>query len=105
MAFLRILMDISIFSVITTIQEPTPALRALQNRLKQVGGWLVVAGDAKGPSQWGLPDSDFLSLDDQSASGFSLPSDACGPWASAWCFMRRKFLAAQRTQPDERFRG
>lgn len=95
----------SLFTVMTTIQPPTPAVQALHARLVECGSRLVVAGDAKGPSQWDLPDSDFLSLDDQLASGFSLPSDACGPWASAWCSMRRKFLAAQRTQPDERFRG
>jgi len=60
------------FAVITTIQAPSPAVRALHVRLSEVGGRLIVAGDVKGPATWELPDSDFLSLADQQSSGFAL---------------------------------
>lgn len=59
-------------SVITTIQKPTVAVRELHRRLQEVGGRLIVSGDAKGPVSWELPGSDFLSLEDQNATGFSL---------------------------------
>ena len=61
-----------LFAVVTTIQAPTPAVRALQRRLAAAGGRLVVAGDKKGPAAFDLPDCDFLSLDAQRASGFTL---------------------------------
>lgn len=62
----------SLFAVITTIQEPTDDVREMHRRLMEHGGRLVVAGDKKGPASWNLPDCDFLSLDDQLRSGFSL---------------------------------
>lgn len=61
-----------LFAVVTTIQAPTPAVRELHRRLADAGGRLVVAGDKKGPATFGLPDCDFLSLETQRASGFSL---------------------------------
>ena len=61
-----------LYTVITTIQEPTDAVLTLHRRLQEIGGWLVIAGDAKGPVAWYLPDCDFLTLTDQLASGFSL---------------------------------
>ena len=64
----------SLFAVITTIQEPTDAVREMHRRLMEHGGRLVVAGDKKGPASWDLPDCDFLSLNDQFRSGFSLAS-------------------------------
>ena len=60
------------FAVITTIQEPTPAVHELHRRLEETGGRLIVAGDQKGPASWNIPDCDFLSLADQRAAGFSL---------------------------------
>jgi hypothetical protein len=62
----------TLFAVLTTIQAPTPAVRALQERLHQIGGNLIVAGDRKGPVAWELPDSTFLDLAAQQASGFAL---------------------------------
>ena len=61
-----------LFAVVTTIQAPTPAVRDLHRRLAAAGGRLVVAGDKKGPAAFDLPGCDFLSLETQRASGFSL---------------------------------
>ncbi len=58
--------------VLTTIQEPTDDVRELHRRLLESGGGLVIAGDAKGPAAWDLPESYFLSLSAQLESGFSL---------------------------------
>lgn len=59
--------------VVTTIQEPTPSLRALHGRVVEAGGHLVVAGDKKGPVRFDLSiQSTFLSLQSQLASPFSL---------------------------------
>ncbi len=60
------------YVVITTIQEPTDAVRELHRRLSESGGRLVVAGDANGPVSWDLPACDFLSLAHQRNSGFAL---------------------------------
>lgn len=65
------------YSIITTIQDPTDSVRSLVARISACGGKLVVAGDSKGPSQFDGPIGqpwpvEFLSLDDQCASGFSL---------------------------------
>ena len=57
--------------VITTIQPPTPSLRALHARLPQDMD-LVVVGDKKGPPAFDLPNTTFLSLDDQLNSPFTL---------------------------------
>ncbi len=62
----------NLFACITTIQPPTKAVLTLRERLTETGGRLVVAGDRKGPASFELPDCDFLSLDDQLKSGFSL---------------------------------
>lgn len=69
----------SLRAVITTIQEPTPSVRTLVRRLVEAGkgARLVVAGDSKGPlcfsGSEGAPwPVDFLSLQDQIESGFSL---------------------------------
>lgn len=64
-------------SIITTIQPPTPSVYGLVDRLSSIGGTLIVAGDSKGPTQF-VPSNDrnwpvqFLSLQDQERSGFSL---------------------------------
>ncbi len=60
------------YAVITTVQEPTAAVRELHRRLTELGGRLVVAGDRKGPASFRLPGCDFLDLDAQRASGFAL---------------------------------
>jgi hypothetical protein len=62
----------SFYAVITTIQEPTLAVRELNLRLCGEGGTLVVVGDKKGPFEWTLSSCDFLDLESQFASGFAL---------------------------------
>ncbi len=61
-----------IFSVITTIQPPTECIITLTQRLSKFNGRLVVAGDTKGPDSYDLPNTTFLSIQDQKESGFSL---------------------------------
>ncbi len=40
------------YAAITTVAEPTPCVRGLITRLEGSGGWLVVAGDRKGPDEF-----------------------------------------------------
>lgn len=55
--------------VITSIFEPTEAVKQWASH----NDWhVVVAGDAKGPFEWELDNSTFLSLEVQEATGFSL---------------------------------
>jgi hypothetical protein len=62
-----------LFSVITTIQSPTDSVVSLLSRLRDAGGRLIVAGDAKGPDGYETDGPvEFLSLDDQLASPFGL---------------------------------
>lgn len=58
--------------VITTIQEPTAAVRSLQARLALDGIPLIVVGDKKGPARFDLPDTRFIPLDEQGKSPFTL---------------------------------
>ena len=58
--------------VITTIQEPTSSVRALQTRLAQDHINLIVVGDKKGPARFDLPETRFISLDEQLRSNFKL---------------------------------
>ena len=62
----------SFAAVITTIQAPTPAVTSLVARLAECGGRLYVAGDRKGPASFDLPNTTFMSLATQEASGFTL---------------------------------
>jgi len=65
-------------TVITTIQEPTPAVVRLVQKLAGCGGLLVVAGDKKGPAHYRNRhfaegcQINFLSLTDQQAIEFEL---------------------------------
>ncbi len=65
-------MTLSLAAVVTTIQEPTAAVRALNEKLSNAEGVLIIAGDRKGPSAWDVPKSQFLSLADQLTLGFAL---------------------------------
>jgi hypothetical protein len=58
--------------VITTIQEPTHAVRILQSRLAQDNIPLIIIGDKKGPARFDLPNAKFLTLDQQLQSDFAL---------------------------------
>ncbi|MCK5608668.1 DUF288 domain-containing protein, partial [Candidatus Pacearchaeota archaeon] len=65
----------SIFTtVITTIQEPTPSVYALDRRLKQNTGNLLVIGDQKGPVKFETFTSEFFCLKDQLKLPFKLTS-------------------------------
>jgi hypothetical protein len=66
-----------LYSIITTIQEPTPSVFGLVERLAAIGGKLIVAGDSKGPACFeGPPERpwpvEFLSLAAQEAGRFKL---------------------------------
>lgn len=63
----------SIFcSVITTVQDPTPATRELSRKLGKREGKLLVIGDQKGPSAYELPNTEFLNLVEQLHTSFTL---------------------------------
>lgn len=66
-----------LYSIITTIQEPTSSVYQLTSRLVDCGGKLVVAGDSKGPFRFEGPEGkpwpvEFLSLADQESGRFKL---------------------------------
>ncbi|MBK1645083.1 hypothetical protein CKO25_10545 [Thiocapsa imhoffii] len=60
------------FCVMTTIQAPTDAMRALAARLSEAEMGFVVVGDAKGPGAYALDGTAFLSLADQLRGPFDL---------------------------------
>jgi hypothetical protein len=60
------------FCVITTIQQPTPAVRALVERLAPEQIPLIVVGDKKGPSRFDVPGARFIPLDEQLRAPFAL---------------------------------
>ncbi|HEY3490183.1 MAG TPA: STELLO glycosyltransferase family protein [Candidatus Deferrimicrobiaceae bacterium] len=62
----------SLFAVVTTIQEPTPAMRRLQEALGSAGGRLIVVGDRKGPASFPLEGASFFSLAAQERLPFRL---------------------------------
>jgi hypothetical protein len=69
-----------LYSVITTIQQPTSSVYNLVKRLDACNGRLVVAGDSKGPAEFaGMKGEswpvDFLSLSRQETLGFRLSVD------------------------------
>jgi hypothetical protein len=53
------------YSVITTIQPPTPAVRSLCRTLRRVPGQLLVLGDRKGPQEYPLDGAELFALDRQ----------------------------------------
>jgi hypothetical protein len=82
-------------AVITTIQEPTPFVRALQARMSSDIP-LIVVGDKKGPATFDLPNTKFLSLADQLNSNFTLAK-----LLPTGHYARKNlgYLAAFRSQP------
>ncbi len=61
-----------LYSIVTTIQEPTPAIRSLCARLQADGAALIVIGDKKGPARFELPGARFVPLAGQTALPFAL---------------------------------
>ena len=62
----------SLFTVVTTIRQPTPAVRRLKKALDTVGGQLVIVGDSKGPESFPMEGVIFSSLADQEKLPFRL---------------------------------
>ena len=44
-----------LYSVITTIQNPTASVLGLVEKLNEVGGKLIVVGDKRGPADFNPP--------------------------------------------------
>lgn len=61
-----------LFAVLTTIQKPTASVLRLVDELQPLGAELIVVGDKKGPAEFPLPGTRFLSLQDQVETGFDL---------------------------------
>ncbi len=61
------------YSVITTIQSPTPAVRGLCRTLRRVPGPLLVLGDRKGPREYRLDGAELFTLDRQLELPLRLP--------------------------------
>lgn len=59
-------------AVLTTIAEPTRSVCRLADRLRNIGGQLVVVGDRKGPLSFEVGDVEFLSIDAQLNLPFAL---------------------------------
>lgn len=53
------------YSVITTIQTPTPSVLTLVERLGEVQAKLIAVGDKKGPASFDVPRAKFFSIHDQ----------------------------------------
>jgi STELLO glycosyltransferases len=62
----------SLTGIVTTIQEPTPSVRCLVEAIDRIDGALLVIGDAKGPTRFDVPRSEFFSLEDQLRLPFTL---------------------------------
>lgn len=58
------------FVVITSINPPTPAVRAFAQRVEDR---LIVVGDRRTPPEWALPPAEFLGADAQRAGGKLAP--------------------------------
>lgn len=69
----RQLTDLSEFcAVITTVQEPTLAVRHLSKMMSRSGGKLLVVGDEKSPSSYELEKCEYLSLSMQKRQSLKL---------------------------------
>jgi hypothetical protein len=62
----------SLFTVVTTVRQPTPAVQRLKKALDTVGGQLVIVGDSKGPASFPMEGVIFSSLADQEKLPFRL---------------------------------
>jgi hypothetical protein len=61
-----------LFTVLTTIQPPTPAVHGLLARLRPLDAPLIAIGDRKGPAQFDVDGALFMDLAAQLASPFEL---------------------------------
>jgi hypothetical protein len=67
------LKNTSLYSVVTTIQAPTKAMRQLARSLNACDGRLLIAADKKGPHTYPLSKAQLLTLDQQIALPLRLP--------------------------------
>ncbi|HEX3720188.1 MAG TPA: STELLO glycosyltransferase family protein [Verrucomicrobiae bacterium] len=63
----------SLYSVVTTIQPPTAAMRQLGRALDSCGGQLLIVADKKGPHTYALSKAELLTLEQQIALPLRLP--------------------------------
>ena len=61
------------YSVLTTIQQPTPAVHRLSKTVSQLDGHLIIVGDRKGPTEYPLKGTELLTLDNQLELPLTLP--------------------------------
>src|SRR6185369_14227560 len=61
-----------LFTLLTTIQEPTASVRELVSFLNQTNSKLIVVGDKKGPASFDIEGVRFLPLDAQLALDFEI---------------------------------
>jgi len=57
--------------IVTSINPPTPALRALAEGCRAAGFRFIVVGDTKSPLDFALDGCDFLNIDSQYDSGLA----------------------------------
>ena len=62
----------SLSVVITTIQSPTPSVRALADRLAGTGAEILIIGDRKGPAVYDLQGTRLVTIEEQAESSFAL---------------------------------
>jgi hypothetical protein len=62
-----------LFSVVTTIQPPTTAMRSLGRTLSRVSGQLLVVGDRKGPQEYPQDGVELFALERQMGLPLRLP--------------------------------
>lgn len=63
----------SLYSVITTIQAPTAAVRKLNRRLLRYNGKLLIIGDSKGPFEYPVKEASLVPLAKQLSLDYKLP--------------------------------
>ena len=65
-------MNNKLTAVITTVQQPTESVRQLSSLLRRINSGLIVIGDKKGPADFDLEGTQFLSLATQRETLFDL---------------------------------
>jgi hypothetical protein len=92
-------------SIITTIQKPTASVLGLVEKLNEVGGKLIVAGDKKGPASYEVPSSEWRSSFALRGSGVTVVTGGVSKeesrveGRSEWCVA--VLLCASRLRRDD----
>lgn len=79
-----------LYSIITTIQKPTASVLGLVDKLNEVGGKLIVAGDKKGPASYEAPSGELRvtggeSGEESRVEGPESRAAASGGWLANEC--------------------